>query len=207
MSWSLKLRLAVIGLFVSLSGLTGLGAGRAEAQATNFLVCSHSGSETALNSSVTTNMRAKLTNPNYFGPGGTVAPETLSFSTLTTINASTLAACDIFFGGGSGDISSTEANAVRTWALSDPDHFVIAGCDNTSQQSCSIFGRPNVNGSSGGGVDLNSALSYNPADLWRCGRRWHLWRRGDGLYGAAHRCGARNLPQRRICRSPGGFRR
>ncbi len=131
---------------------------------TTYTVCSKQGSELDLNSSSTSGMRAKLSNGNYFGPGGTVAPEQMSFQSLFSLNSTSLAACDIFIGGGGPEnLSITETQAIRTWVNSG-NRFVIAGCDSSSQLLCGPNGlqRGLTNVGSGSGISLNFSMAYNP---------------------------------------------
>ncbi len=131
---------------------------------TTYTVCSKQGSELDLNNSRTSGMRAKLSNGNYFGPGGTVAPEQMAFQSLFSINSTSLAACDIFIGGGGPEnLSVAETQAIRTWVNSG-NRFVIAGCDSSTQLLCGPNGlqRNLTNVGSGSGVSLNFSLAYNP---------------------------------------------
>ena len=131
---------------------------------TTYTVCSKQGSELDLNHSRTSGMRAKLANSNYFGPGGTVAPEQMAFQSLSSVNSGSLAACDIFIGGGFPEnLSVAETQAVRSWVNSG-NRFVIAGCDSSTQLLCGPNGlqRNLTNISSGFGVSLSFSLAYNP---------------------------------------------
>ena len=172
-----RLGLPVSGTKLVRPLLLGLGMGVSTAGAAYAeVVCSRAGSEFDFNGgysrnvNTTTNMRAKLQNPDYFGPTGTAAPEALSFQTLSVLNSTSLAACDIYIGGGfeeggsaGGILPTAEANALKTWSDSSDEHFIIGGCDRAGNQTCSIFGRTiaSVDNSplafTGG-----TALDYNP---------------------------------------------
>ena len=141
------------------------GAARAE------VVCAKSGTELdfVANGGATgdlRNTRDKLENPAYFGPGGTVAPETLSFLALGSVTQTNLnaAGCDIFIGGGfEGSLSAAEGSELVAWSTAGAgSRIVIGGCDeDASNQTCLAFGRTLtdiVNGT----VSLNGALAYNP---------------------------------------------
>ncbi len=158
---------AILARHVLLAGLAiilGLIASLDAHAQTTYTVCSKQGSELDLNSSRTSGMRAKLSNTNYFGPGGTVAPEQMAFQSLSSVNSGSLAACDIFIGGGFPEnLSVAETQAVRSWVNSG-NRFVIAGCDSFSHLLCGSNGlqRSLTDISSGFGVSLNSSLAYNP---------------------------------------------
>jgi len=134
------------------------------ASAATATVCYKTGSELDLDKTINANPRAKLANPAYFGPAGTAAPETLIFTTMATVTASTLVSngCDIFYGGGSPALSLAEATDVQNWTQSAVDRFVLAGCDYSWNRICSVFGR-GLTGNSNGGITIVSggALSFN----------------------------------------------
>lgn len=151
-------------LLAVLALMTGLLVIPDASAQTTYTVCSKQGSELDLNSSGTSGMRAKLSNTNYFGPGGTVAPEQMAFQSLSSVNSGSLAACDIFIGGGFPEnLSVAETQAIRTWVNSG-NRFVIAGCDSSSHLLCGPNGlqRSLTNISSGFGVSLSFGLAYNP---------------------------------------------
>jgi hypothetical protein len=151
-------------LLAVLALMTGLVVIPDASAQTTYTVCSKQGSELDLNRASTSGMRAKLSNTNYFGPGGTVAPEQMAFQSLSSVNSGSLAACDIFIGGGFPEnLSVAETQAIRTWVNSG-NRFVIAGCDSSSQLLCGPNGlqRSLTNISSGFGVSLNFSLAYNP---------------------------------------------
>lgn len=138
------------------------------AHAVTKTVCAKSGSEFAFDSShssgdTTSGMKAKLSNPAYFGSGGAVAPEDIAFSTLATVDAASLANCTIFIGGGfQENLSAAEGAAILNWVNGGPDRAVIGGCDQATNQTCSIFGRTLTQFASGAGVTLTQNIAYNP---------------------------------------------
>lgn len=141
------------------------------AHAENFVICSKAQSEMTFNSDYfgtdpTSGMQAKLTNNNYFGPGGSVAPETASFSTISVLSAASLANCNVYIGGGFEeggpglDLSAAEASALSVWLSGGGKRFLIGACDRETNKTCT--GRPLTQFASGAGVALNTALAYNP---------------------------------------------
>lgn len=130
------------------------------AHAATLNICYKQNTELDLDRSTNVNTRDKLTNPAYFGASGTAAPETFTFSQLASVTSGTLASCDIFFGGGSPQLSATEANDIETW-VNAGSRFLIAGCDYSSNQICSTFGR-GLTANSNGGVTIDQSLPYNP---------------------------------------------
>lgn len=134
-------------------------------QAATANICYKTNSELDLDLSRNVNTRAKLMNPAYFGPAGTAAPETLSFTSLGTITEAILNSqnCDIFYGGGSPVMTVAEATQVKNWTENGVDHFVLAGCDYAANNICSIFGRGLI-GNSNGGVTIvgNWGWGANP---------------------------------------------
>ena len=134
------------------------------ALAQSLNVCFKSGTELDFNvASRMANTRAKLENPAYFGPNGTAAPESFTFTGLASVSVSSLTSngCDIFIGGGYyGSLSATEGSELVSW-VNGGSRFVIGGCDNTGNTTCLAFGRT-LTSIPNGGVTVNSALSYNP---------------------------------------------
>jgi uncharacterized repeat protein (TIGR01451 family) len=167
-SWaSQSRRIARVSLTITLFGKVVLGifvasTFPASAAPVSVNVCFKTGSELDLNQSFNANTRVKLTNPAYFGSTGTAAPETFVFNTLASVTSATLTSnnCQIYFGGGTSDVTSTEATAINDWVQS-PGRFVLAGCDYTNNFICTTFRSP-LTSIANGGVSINSALSYNP---------------------------------------------
>jgi uncharacterized repeat protein (TIGR01451 family) len=167
-SWaSQSRRIARVSLTITLFGKVVLGifvasTFPASAAPVSVNVCFKTGTELDLNQSFNANTRAKLTNPAYFGSTGAAAPETFVFKTLASVTSSTLTSnnCEIYFGGGSPDVTSAEATTINNWVQS-PGRFVLAGCDYTTNFICTSFGR-SLTTIANGTVSINSALSYNP---------------------------------------------
>jgi uncharacterized repeat protein (TIGR01451 family) len=167
-SWASKSRrIARVSLTITLFGKVVLGifvasAFPASAAPVSVNVCFKTGTELDLNQSFNANTKAKLTNPAYFGSTGAAAPETFVFKTLASVTSSTLTSnsCEIYFGGGTPDVTSAEATAIKDWVQS-PGRFVLAGCDYTNNFICTTFRSP-LTSIINGGVSINSALSYNP---------------------------------------------
>lgn len=93
-------------------------------------ICYLADVEVAFESANGINTLEKYENPNYFGPGGSVAPETITTTKFWTIDSSTLDSfsCDIWWGGGTNAATSTEATIIHNW-LNSGNHYLIAGCD------------------------------------------------------------------------------
>ncbi len=184
-SWiSQSRRISRVSLTITLSsevvlGIFSVSTFPASAAPVNVNVCFKTGSELDLNRGVNTNTRAKLTNAAYFGTGGTAAPETFVFKTLSSVTAATLSSngCQIYFGGGATaqDVNSTEAAVLATWRQTT-GHFLLAGCDYAGNVICSSSGRT-LTAIPNGGVSINSLLSYNPLT---CGGALSI-----GTYGGA----------------------
>lgn len=124
--------------------------------------CSKAGSEVDMQLGYNAPSLAKLRNSTYFGPTGRVAPETIGFRQLASIDVASLnaAGCDAYIGGGDKALGEAEADAVHAWLSASASRYMIGACDYSFNTICSRL-RTSVDGTNGG-VSINSALSYNP---------------------------------------------
>ena len=148
---------AIVPLFVAL-GIAVLQP----AQAQTAAVCFKQDTELdLLNKADNANTLAKLQNSAYFGTSGNVAPESLTFSALGSVTSGSLAACDVFLGGGfEGELTAAEGSALTTWA-DGTNGFVIGGCDLASNPTCTSFGK-SLTQISNPNINVNGALAFNP---------------------------------------------
>jgi uncharacterized repeat protein (TIGR01451 family) len=141
-------------------------SGPVAACGTNIVICSHAGSYGDINGSGAADLRAKLSNTTYFGATGSLIPETFSFISLTTIDATQLAAnsCQIYFSGydSTTTIDATEQTALNTWINGGTDRYILGGCDSDGYDGvCDSVGR-SVTNYSNIPVNLINAAPQNP---------------------------------------------
>lgn len=129
-------------------------------------ICYKDNTELDFDTSRMTNAKAKLTNPAYFGPSGTAAPDSFTFTSLPgVVTAATLNAnnCNIMIGGGfhNYQITAAEAAEIVAWTNLDREHMVVGGCDNRQNQICLAFGR-SLTQRGNAGVSIVHSHFYNP---------------------------------------------